>query len=239
MLRIQTETYNLLECEKEVLALPSRTHNLWSSRMDSIQDEIDALFSWNPPPLKPDADKKLSASTRPPAFYDKHFFDQLVLCQVKRLPSLVPDLAANVDCALVAASKTLPPVDRFITARKRERDIWYLNPVVRDEKGVADFYHQTTARFCAHIASTLALHPKVSTSEWRGLLEWTQSVSSSGYAIVDGELQIFPARFNDTRREMIVGTMESETHCILRRSGTPACLLPLGRLRIHLQVLIR
>jgi hypothetical protein len=188
--------------------------------------------------LKPDADKKLSASTRPPAFYDKHFSDQLVLRQVKHLPSLVPDLAANVDCALVAASKTLPPVDRFITARKRERDIWYLNPVVRDEKGVADFYHQTTARFCAHVASTLALHPKASTSEWRGLLEWTQSVSSSGYAIVDGELRIFPARSNDTRREMIVGTMESETHRIFEEI-TPACLLPLGRLKIYLQVLMR
>jgi hypothetical protein len=65
--------------------------------MGSIQDEIDALFSWNPPPLrKPEADKTLSASTRPPAFYDKHFSDQLVLCQIKRLPSLVPDLAANL-----------------------------------------------------------------------------------------------------------------------------------------------
>jgi len=78
--------------------------------MTSIHDEIQALFSWNPPALKPvtSTDKKPSTKSRPPAFYDKHIFGPLVLRCVKHLPSLVQDLAANVDRALHAASETLP-----------------------------------------------------------------------------------------------------------------------------------
>jgi len=89
------------------------------SSMVSIHDEINALFSWNPPRLKPITliGKRPSRSSRPPAFYVKHFSDLLVLKRVKRLPTLVQDLAANVDRALFAASKALPPVDGFFTAK--------------------------------------------------------------------------------------------------------------------------
>ena len=69
------------------------------------------------------------------AFYDKHISDNLILRHVKRLPSLVQELSKIVDNAIVAASDTLPPVDDFITAKQRQRDI----AVVTNEKGVADF----------------------------------------------------------------------------------------------------
>lgn len=183
--------------------------------MTSILDEIEALFSWNPPALKPVAltGKTSSTKSRPPAFYDKHFSDSLVLLHVKRLPSLIQDLAANVDRALRAASGTLPPVDGFYTTKDRERAVRNINKNVKDEKGVANFYDKTTGTFCTPLASTLALHPKALNSNWRSLLEWTQSVSSSGYAIMDGELGIIAAASDDEDAEhkMIVETMESET----------------------------
>jgi hypothetical protein len=189
--------------------------------MTSIHDEIQALFSWNPPALKPVTltGKKTStkSTSSPPAFYDKHLVGPLALRCVKRLPSLVQDLAANVDRALQAASETLPPVDGFYTAKDTERAVRNTNKNIKDEQGVANFYSKTTGMFCTPLASTLALHPKASASNWRTLLEWTQSVSSSGYAIMDGELGILAAASDDedAAHEMIlVETMESETRRI-------------------------
>jgi hypothetical protein len=124
-----------------------------------LHQEIEALFSWNPPQLDPaplPSDKKPSTSTRPPAFYDKHFSDNLVLRQVIRLPTLIEDLAKNVDVAYHAASETLPPLKGFITAELLDIDLGNLDAVVTDEEGVADMYHQTTARYCSPLASTLA-----------------------------------------------------------------------------------
>jgi len=196
--------------------------------MTSILDEIETLFSWNPPALKPVTltGKKPSTESRPPAFYDKHFSDLLVLLCVKRLPSLVQDLAANVDRALRAASETLPHVDDFYTTKDTKRAVRNTNKNVKDEKGVANFYDKTTGMFCTPLASTLALHPKASTSNWRSLLEWTQSISSSGYAIMDGELGIIAAASDDEDAEhkMIVETMESETRRVfdeIRDSRSP------------------
>lgn len=126
-----------------------------------------------------------------PPFTINIFSDLLVLRYVKWLPTLVQDLGANVDRALVAASKALPPVDGFFTAKDRERGVRRVEKAITDEKGVANFYDKTTATFCTPLASTLALHPNASIAIWMGLLVWTQSVSSSGYAIMDGELRIF------------------------------------------------
>jgi len=56
--------------------------------------EINALFSWD--------------ASLVPGFYDKHFSDKLVFKRVERLPSLVQDVANDVDKALRAASPTLP-----------------------------------------------------------------------------------------------------------------------------------
>ena len=85
----------------------------------------------------------------------------------------------------------LPPVDGFCTAKDRERGVMHVEKIITDEKGVANFYDKTTATFCMPLALTLALHPKTLTADWTGLLVWMQSVSSSGYAIVDKELWIF------------------------------------------------
>jgi hypothetical protein len=76
---------------------------------------------------------------------------------VKCLPSLIQDLAANVDRALLDASETLPPIDGFFTAKDRERGVRRVEKIITDEKGVANFYDKTTATFCTPLASTLAL----------------------------------------------------------------------------------
>jgi hypothetical protein len=105
--------------------------------VSEVRREIEALFCWNPRRLQPgplSPGKKSTASTRPPAFYDKHFDNRLILRHVKRLPSLVRDLATNVDQALLATSETLPPAFNAITAEQREWDMRNMPRIVRDEK---------------------------------------------------------------------------------------------------------
>jgi len=183
-----------------------------------ILQEIEALFSWNPPRLIPaplPPGKKASTSTRPPDFYNKHIHPDMALQQVKRLPSLVWQLAENVDTALHTASETLPSLKGFIKAEDRERDIDNLSVIVTDEKGVASYYDKTTARFCAPLASTLALHPQASSSQWRSLVVWTTSAPCSGYAIMDGLLQFMPmpedgSEKSKSQRGNIMEHMDSE-----------------------------
>jgi hypothetical protein len=191
-----------------------------------VLDEIEALFSWNPPRLILAPKKKHSTATRLPSFYYKHFSTNLVLKRVERLPSLVQDLASNVDKALSAASATLPPLKGFITAEQRRFDLRRIEKEVTDEKGVANFYDKYTAKYCSDLASTLALHPAASFSEWDSLLIWTQSVSSSGYAIMDGLLRFIAESDEDIEgpRAHIVESMENAKRRIfeeMRNSKTP------------------
>ncbi|KAF8808131.1 hypothetical protein BYT27DRAFT_7211721 [Phlegmacium glaucopus] len=184
--------------------------------MAEVLKEINALFSWNPPRLIPDLNKKKSSTvTCPSSFYDKHFSSDLVLKRVKRLPSLVTDLAKNVDTTLDGAINlnSLPPLDDFITARQRAADIRSLSKVVTSEKAVADFYDKTTAKYCSRVASTLALHPTASFSQWDSLLSWTQSTVSSGYAITDGQLCFIEKSVDQTNKahqEAIVKSIQTK-----------------------------
>lgn len=153
-------------------------------------EEIEKLFSWNPPALVPGlGSKKLSTASRPPAYYDKHFSERLLLKRVVHLSSLVPDLLANVDKTLDTVKDRLPPVNHFcISAKQREVERKHYSLVASNEKAVTNFYDKYTARYCSSLASMLALHPAA--SEWSDILLWTQLVSSSEYAIMDGELRV-------------------------------------------------
>ena len=134
-----------------------------------VLDEIQALFDWNPPVLIP-GKRKSSTATRPPSFFNKHFDDKYVLKRVRRLPSLVDDLAKNVDTALSAASNTLPPLDYFFIAQQRKHYRKSVDCRARDENAVANFYGATTAKYCLPLASTLAIHPYAPFSEWCSLV---------------------------------------------------------------------
>ena len=105
--------------------------------------------------------------------------------------------------------------------------------MVGDEIGVANFYNLTTAKYCAPVASTLALHPRASKSEWCGLLLWTQSVSSSRYAIMGGELQFMDGVADDEDDEAcleaITDTMDGETRRIFEKMRESRSSLVHGR----------
>ncbi|KAF8351680.1 hypothetical protein F5887DRAFT_1069354 [Amanita rubescens] len=195
-----------------------------------VLDEIKALFSWNPPRLVPAPKTKSSTDSSasncsPTLFYDKHFSSDLVLKKVVRLPSLVQDLAGNVDKVLGALDlETLPPLGGFITAKHRASDRLGLSRVVADEaSAVVEFYGRTTARYCPYVASTLALHP--SFPQWGSLLYWTCSAPSPDYANMDGALIFIEEADDDdddddyydkyeVRRAAIVESMDSKSRAI-------------------------
>ena len=156
-----------------------------SDDVSEARREIEALFRWNPPTLIP-PQKKSTIKTRPPAFYDKHFDDRLILRHVTRLPSLVHTLAANVDHMLSAVSKTLPSELSPNMSAERARSRSHISIRAPNEKAVANYYHITTALYCPAIASALVFHPKTA---FLSLLNWRQP-GSGGYAIMDGQLEI-------------------------------------------------
>ncbi|KAK2467449.1 hypothetical protein APHAL10511_000304 [Amanita phalloides] len=216
---------------------------------DELHREIEDLFNWNPPHLIPgEAMKRTKASTatRNPSFYHQHLSDDLVLKRVVRFPSLVNQLATNVDNALAAASNTLPQaLGYFITANQRNIDRRRLGRTVRDENDVANFYDKTTGTYCAYVASTLALHPTASFSEWDGLLRWTQSLPSSTYAIVDGMLCFEPEDDGVENAEQLAAiekTIESKSLSVfekMRESARPLAtweVLSVGSVQVMAEV---
>ncbi|KAM6493938.1 hypothetical protein JOM56_010299 [Amanita muscaria] len=162
-----------------------------SDPLSEIPQELKDLFSWNPPPLNPlpFLGTKMSTRTHPPAFFDRHFRPELKLLRVKRLPSLVRDIAAIVDETIMNSFNDgfqFPPSGKLPSAEQLEFSVLNIDWDMADEKAVASFYDKTTATFCAPVASTLALR----LSDWNTLLVWTQSVNVSGYAIADGFLKV-------------------------------------------------
>jgi len=140
------------------------------------------------------------------------------LLHVRRLPSLVHQLQKNVDHTLLAASATLPRTWYPIGTRQWDftmNSATCMSDVAMDEKAIAEIYGKTTAAFCVPLASTLALHPRASKDTWKLLLLWTQSVSPSGYAIMDGELQIIQKVNNDSF-DKIAEAMDPETRGIVK-----------------------
>jgi len=169
-----------------------------------VPDEIKALFSWNPPRLCPapktKSSTKSSTATRSPAFYGKHFSSDLVVKKVVRLPSLVRDLAGNVDRVLDAL-ETIPPLEGFFKFRAEQRE---------DSNDAGFIKGCATAKYCSRVASTLALHP--SFPQWRSLLFWTQSGPSSDYTRMGGQLLFLEEGVDQdkTERSAIVESMDSK-----------------------------
>ena len=141
-----------------------------AASQSTVLNEINALFSWNPPLLKLSAPQ--SKLTRKLSFFDQHFSPQLVLKRVVPLRSLVQDLANTVDLALEEAKDTLPALsdENFITTGVRKVLLKKTTSSMTKEITVATFYEKTTGLFCPYVASTLALHPTASFSEWESLL---------------------------------------------------------------------
>jgi hypothetical protein len=162
----------------------------------SIDQELEALFNWNPTPLALAADASKSKS-RGASFYDKHLSDHLILKEVMLLPSLPQEIAGVIDNTISTLRNKgiqIPlknPNDLFCTMERREIVDFEKKQPMRNETSVANFYLNTTAHYCVTVASTLALHPSMPL--WRSVLEWDQVPSKSGYATADGVLRIFPS----------------------------------------------
>jgi hypothetical protein len=151
--------------------------------------ELEALFSWNPPKLTLGVDGSKSKATRKPSFYDKHLADGLILKHVKSLPTLLTAIANVVDTKLQdmqARNLPLPSLDCFPTLEKRMFNL--STTVMKNESTVSEFYMLNTAIHCMKVASTLGLHP--GSRRWVPMLQWSSTPSTGCYAIADGSLQI-------------------------------------------------
>jgi len=204
----------------------------------TILQELNDLFSWNPPLLYFDPQKTKSTASRQPTYFDKHLSDDLILKRVVHVPSLVRNLAEIVDLALEKAKPSLPPSTKhFITAEQRDDIVGRRGTQVRSEKGVATFFERTTAEFCPPVASTLLLHPGA-VPPWQSLIQYTSDVSSSGYAINDGEHAFIPQSLETIagrNREKILEDMGVDTRNIIqkmRESRTPLTTFELKGLTV-------
>ena len=139
--------------------------------------------------------QKMSAQSHSPAssFFDKHFSEKLKLLYVKRLPSLVHDIAVLVDKTIADCPDDFfssTPSSEWALAANIEFITRRATRYMADEKDMAGFYEHTTAMFCLPVASTLALlNPFL-------LMWWSQSSSvTTGYAITNGFLHFTYIRY--------------------------------------------
>ena len=160
-------------------------------KLSEIPEQIKVLLSWNPPVLELFPDNPSPKSyTREPAFFDRHFSQDLKLLHVKRLPSLAHDVAAVVDTAIIDYTKSgvqLPPADTLLSAKQYDGLRLSLELRMVDEMAVAEFYGKTTAQYCVRAASTLAFR----LLDWDSqALVWSRSQNVSAYTIADGFLTV-------------------------------------------------
>jgi hypothetical protein len=150
--------------------------------------KLKEFWGWRPPLLECHPDHTESDQTRAPAHYDTHLHESLILRKIVPLPSLLIDLTNVVDNALRYARPNLPPINDssvFLPENRMETLIG-MDPLMKDEDGVANFYLNTTAKFCAPVASMLGLqHP-----QWKSSLIWDRQTHQKASAIADGFLKV-------------------------------------------------
>ena len=192
-----------------------------SDALAGIPQELKDLFLWNPPLLVPRTffGRKMATKTYEPAFFDKHFSEELKLLRMKRLPSLAHDIAAIVDKTIMDFFNDgvkFPPSDTLLSARQLNSIVRCLGRDKTDEKALASFYDKTTALFCAPVASTLALR----FSDWDTLLMWTQSANVYGYAIAGGFLHVAGPTDLADKEAQLEEVMDEETLRLFRSLST-------------------
>jgi hypothetical protein len=151
--------------------------------------KLEEFWGWRPPLLERHPDHTKSAKTRPPTHYDTHLHKSLILKRIVRLPSLLTDLENVVDKAVDAARPFLPRTKKtseFPHPWTRKQAVDNLVTSLHDEEGVANFYMNTTAKFCAPVASMLGLQH----AEWISSLIWDRQTHQKASAIADGFLKI-------------------------------------------------
>lgn len=181
---------------------------------EQIREFLAQHLAWNPPPIVPPKDSKVSNGTRPPSFWDLHLHERLILKEVIYLPSLLDTLAALVDEALAKLD------DNNFDLSSPEWQFKFPSPdkirkAVPDdlasETAVVDYYKMTTASMCCSLAGILELQIPT------GILWRKQTDSSSKTkekipqkALADGflefrlhELKSIFATFSATKQERL------------------------------------
>ncbi|KAJ7236884.1 hypothetical protein B0H12DRAFT_123077 [Mycena haematopus] len=129
-------------------------------------------------------------STRAPGEWDQHLSSELILKQVKYLPSLQDSLGVLPRNALRTHPYPPPNSDdqKFpFPDRRAEMRTRALDDPIRSENDLVGYYSKTTASWCMTVASALEFELDC----WdRGLMEWTLSPASKyPKAIADGHLR--------------------------------------------------
>lgn len=154
-------------------------------------DSIESLFNYNPPVVTTETSWVARTEVLSPfSFYDKHLDPKLSLLRIKSMPSIVEILSNTTDTYMKdikAKGIDLPLMgfdSTFFPETKRIRTPTTLTDAV----SVARFYLNTTADYCAPVASTLALHPHA--PDWMTAITWSQdgergtpAWTSEGYAL--------------------------------------------------------
>jgi hypothetical protein len=147
-------------------------------------DVLDFL-NWNPPPVVIGAHASRSTTRRPPAFYDKHLANGLILRYVRHMPNLPLDLGALARTRIAPIQAELPSLGRLTGTRSD--DMWMSNAPITDKAGVAEQF-QTNVLRSTGLASAL-LHPAI--PQWASVLHWTRSPPRPDcHAIADAYLNL-------------------------------------------------
>ncbi|KAJ7162374.1 hypothetical protein C8R46DRAFT_1194052, partial [Mycena filopes] len=166
--------------------------------MSSDTAFVETFFQWKPPKYEAAPDHTPSKATRPPAPWDMHLDDELILKKIKFLPSLQNSFRLIAERALQRRAEDIPPCDlrHFPTEQVIAMAFDRMTPI-REEADLTRRYESTTGSFCAMVAATLECkHDKWDT----GFLEWTVSPSKRhGHGIADGFLRM-AARLPTTTR---------------------------------------
>lgn len=123
-----------------------------------------------------------SSYTRPPAYWDMHLTEDLILKKIVHMPFLPEALMALVDDA-IAELRDADMLDDLEDVLELLNDRVATVPcVARDEAEVVAFYEKTTGHVCPYVASRLEFGPTT-----HSLLDWTNSRRHGGNAEPVGE----------------------------------------------------
>ena len=161
---------------------------------DIVKEELDALFSFNPPVLEQNPRFSPFLSVSPVSFHDKHLDDRLILKRIRLMPSLLQSLSRTVDETFKSLNDRGIPIpatlEGFMLHENRERYLRMVEPMT-DARSVAEFYKELTAKSCYPVASTLVFHPHAdywwSVFNWReerdGRPWWEEQFTTQEYAL--------------------------------------------------------
>jgi hypothetical protein len=140
----------------------------------TVKEELDALFSSNPPALEQNPRFSPFPSESPVTFYDKHLDEHLILKRIRLMPSLSKSLSGAVDETIKSLNDqgiSIPSTIGGLMSRRARKDYLRMIEPMVDARSVAEFYRDFTANSCQSVASTLLLHPRAdywwSVSHWR------------------------------------------------------------------------